>query len=183
MDELGRGTATFDGTAIAHAVVDYLVQKIRCRSLFATHYHSLVDDWEIDPRVRLGHMDCLVDSPDSKTSETATEEITFLYKLSDGSSPKSYGINVAKLAGLPDDVIVIALQQSKLFEDKMNTIRDSTDGSDGNSFVSRGQKEKLVSLFERLVLISHSSGSSMTVHELAYIAGELWRRYNSVKDV
>lgn len=50
LDELGRGTATFDGTAIAHSVVEYLVSKTRCRTLFATHYHLLVEDWEIDPR-------------------------------------------------------------------------------------------------------------------------------------
>merc|ERR1711871_723275 len=62
LDELGRGTATHDGTAIAHAVVDWLVRKIRCNTLFATHYHSLLDDWGVDPRVRLGHMECVVDS-------------------------------------------------------------------------------------------------------------------------
>jgi hypothetical protein len=60
LDELGRGTATFDGTAIAHAVIDHLVNNSRCRTLFATHYHSLVEGWDMDPRVRLGHMDCLV---------------------------------------------------------------------------------------------------------------------------
>ena len=62
MDELGRGTATFDGTAIAHAVVEHLVSRKHCRALFATHYHSLVNDWALDPRVMLGHMDCLVQS-------------------------------------------------------------------------------------------------------------------------
>ena len=60
MDELGRGTATFDGTAIAHAVVDHLVSQSRCAALFATHYHSLIEEWEMDPRVMLGHMDCFV---------------------------------------------------------------------------------------------------------------------------
>ena len=45
LDELGRGTSTFDGTAIAHSVVEYLSCKIRCRTMFATHYHTLVDDW------------------------------------------------------------------------------------------------------------------------------------------
>jgi DNA mismatch repair protein MSH6 len=134
LDELGRGTATFDGTAIAHAVVDYLVKKIRCRTLFATHYHSLIDDWEIDPRVKLGHMDCFVQGEAessqsvfmSTTNDAATDdlqedskEVTFLYKLCDGSSPRSYGINVAKLAGLPPQVISLALKQSREFEEKM----------------------------------------------------------------
>lgn len=71
MDELGRGTATFDGTAIAHAVVEHLVSRKHCRALFATHYHSLVNDWALDPRVMLGHMDCLVQSGEEgpKTGE------------------------------------------------------------------------------------------------------------------
>ena len=56
LDELGRGTATHDGTAIAHAVVDRLVRTTRCRTLFATHYHSLVDEWGVDPRVHLGEL-------------------------------------------------------------------------------------------------------------------------------
>ncbi|XP_016402969.1 DNA mismatch repair protein Msh6-like, partial [Sinocyclocheilus rhinocerous] len=56
LDELGRGTATYDGTAIASAVVQELSEKICCRTLFSTHYHSLVEDHVQDPAVRLGHM-------------------------------------------------------------------------------------------------------------------------------
>lgn len=52
----GRGTATYDGTAIASAVVNELAQRIRCRTLFSTHYHSLVEDYANNPAVRLGHM-------------------------------------------------------------------------------------------------------------------------------
>lgn len=123
LDELGRGTATFDGTAIAHAVVDHLVRHTRCRSLFATHYHSLVDDWEIDARVQLGHMDCIVQDNSggggtAKESEEE-EEVTFLYRLCSGSSPRSYGINVARLARLPAEVIALALKQSREFEQRM----------------------------------------------------------------
>lgn len=71
LDELGRGTSTFDGTAIAHAVVDHLVHATRCRAMFATHYHSLVDDWHRHPAdVALGHMACLV--------ENGGRDITFL---------------------------------------------------------------------------------------------------------
>ena len=54
LDELGRGTSTFDGTAIAHAVAKYLVESIDCRAIFATHYHSLIDDWRDHPRVQFG---------------------------------------------------------------------------------------------------------------------------------
>jgi DNA mismatch repair protein MSH6 len=124
LDELGRGTATFDGTAIAHAVVDHLARVTRCRSLFATHYHSLVDDWEMDARVQLGHMDCLVQQSEQeqekgKQIKGDQEEVTFLYRLCSGSSPRSYGINVARLARLPQEVIDLAMRQSREFEERM----------------------------------------------------------------
>ena len=85
LDELGRGTATFDGTAIAHAVVEHLVSFKHCRVLFATHYHSLIKDWEFDPRVKLSHMDCLVHTNEDNNANVVndnSEEVTFLYKLS-----------------------------------------------------------------------------------------------------
>jgi len=82
LDELGRGTSTFDGTAIAHAVATYLVNTINCRAIFATHYHSLIDDWREDPRVQFGHMACLVE-PDGDE-----QKVTFLYRLAEGPSPK-----------------------------------------------------------------------------------------------
>ncbi|CAN0061706.1 unnamed protein product, partial [Hapterophycus canaliculatus] len=58
LDELGRGTSTFDGTAIAHAVAHYLVKSAKCLAMFATHYHSLVEDWGQHSEVALGHMSC-----------------------------------------------------------------------------------------------------------------------------
>ena len=79
-DELGRGTSTFDGTAIASATVKHLVERTKCLSLFATHYHSLLDEWKDAPNVRLGHMECFVDDND--------DNITFLYKLGPGACPK-----------------------------------------------------------------------------------------------
>lgn len=63
VDELGRGTATYDGTAIACAVVGELSQQIKCRTLFSTHYHSLVEEFSADPNVRLGHMVSIRNEP------------------------------------------------------------------------------------------------------------------------
>lgn len=108
LDELGRGTSTFDGTAIAYSVVEHLVREIGCRAMFATHYHSLVEEYVYDPKVALGHMDCTVNADESK--------VTFLYKLVEGMCPKSYGINVARLAGLPEEVITHAAKKSHEFE-------------------------------------------------------------------
>ena len=118
MDELGRGTSTFDGTAIASATVKHLVERSQCLSLFATHYHSLLDEWRNAPNVRLGHMQCLVDETESEENSN----ITFLYTLGPGSCPKSFGINVAKLAGLPEEVLTNAKRVSSEFEDEMNGV-------------------------------------------------------------
>ncbi|GMH78533.1 hypothetical protein TL16_g07839 [Triparma laevis f. inornata] len=112
MDELGRGTSTFDGTALAHAVVKSLVEDTKCLTMFATHYHSLLEDWKEEPNVRLGHMKCHVTDGDEKN-------ITFLYQLGEGACPKSFGINVARLAGLPEGVLAIAEKRSANFQKEM----------------------------------------------------------------
>lgn len=156
LDELGRGTSTFDGTAIAHAVVDHLASKIKCRSLFATHYHSLVEEWASKTDlVALGHMACVVHSNEfeenqDKMSDDADENhppITFLYTLTEGSSPKSFGINVARLACLPREVLQLAAQKSQQFEAQLNKSKEMDD---------------MVKLAKQLLAIiqSHSSGDS-----------------------
>jgi len=127
MDELGRGTSTFDGTAIANATVKHLVERNQCLALFSTHYHTLLEDWKEDPRVRLGHMECVVENVvieegmnENGGDDTKKQHITFLYTLGVGSCPKSFGINVAKLAGLPDEVLSKARTISVNFEAEMN---------------------------------------------------------------
>jgi len=129
LDELGRGTSTFDGNAIAFAVTNHLVEAVGCRTLFATHYHTLTEDFERHPGVGLGHMDCIVEeeaaaeAPGGSSSGSAgaasgggMATVTFLYKLVDGACPKSYGLNVARLAHLPEAVIARARQKSEEFE-------------------------------------------------------------------
>lgn len=103
LDELGRGTATYDGTAIAAAVVNYLAD-LKCLTMFSTHYHNLVDNFHKDPRITLGHMACMVEN-EGDTDDPTEETVTFLYKYSAGACPKSYGFNAAKLAGMPKSII------------------------------------------------------------------------------
>ncbi|KAL3902271.1 MAG: hypothetical protein SGARI_005925 [Bacillariaceae sp.] len=125
MDELGRGTSTFDGTAIASATVKHLVERSQCISLFATHYHSLLTEWKGAPHVRLGHMECVADE-DSSAVGSGNSNITFLYTLGPGACPKSFGINVAKLAGLPQEVLTNAKKASEAFEEEMNGAESET---------------------------------------------------------
>ena len=128
MDELGRGTSTFDGTAIASATVQHLIERSKCFTLFATHYHSLLDEWKENKSVLLGHMECLVEENGSRENDEETvndSAITFLYTLGQGVCPKSFGINVARMAGLPEDVLFTAKRISAEFEREMTSAEGS----------------------------------------------------------
>ena len=112
LDEIGRGTATFDGMSIAWAVAEYLVTqpKARPRTLFATHYHELTDLADARPGVANAHV--LV--------REWHEDILFLRKVVDGRSDRSYGIQVARLAGLPTEVVTRAREiLSQLEQDEL----------------------------------------------------------------
>ncbi|XP_043250330.1 probable DNA mismatch repair protein Msh6 [Colletes gigas] len=117
LDELGRGTSTYDGTAIAASVVNALT-KLKCRTLFSTHYHSLVEDYKNDKNVTLAHMACMVENEEE--DEITQETVTFLYKLSEGACPKSYGFNAARLAGVPSIITNRAHEISKQLEQETN---------------------------------------------------------------
>ncbi|MDO4566718.1 MAG: DNA mismatch repair protein MutS, partial [Oscillospiraceae bacterium] len=92
LDEIGRGTSTFDGMSLARAVVEYIVEKIACKTLFATHYHELTDLAEQLAGVR--NFNILV--------KKRGDEISFLRRIAPGPADESYGIEVAMLAGLPE---------------------------------------------------------------------------------
>ncbi|GLT71905.1 hypothetical protein SLA2020_438890 [Shorea laevis] len=111
LDELGRGTSTSDGQAIAESVLQHFVHKVQCRGMFSTHYHRLAVDYQKDPKVSLCHMACRVGN---RVGDV--EEVTFLYRLTPGECPKSYGVNVALLAGIPDSVLQKAAAKSREFE-------------------------------------------------------------------
>lgn len=138
MDELGRGTSTFDGTAIASATVQHLVERNKCLTLFATHYHSLLEEWKENNNVMLGHMECLVENSHA-VSEIESCNITFLYTLGIGVCPKSFGINVARLAGLPDDVLIKAKRISSEFEVEISRGGRSSHGATSNTSSQRKQ--------------------------------------------
>ncbi|KAJ2374319.1 Mismatch repair protein msh3, partial [Coemansia sp. RSA 2611] len=109
IDELGRGTSTHDGAAIAYAVLDHLVSR-QPLTFFVTHYAHLVDAFAANPLVRSCHMSFLEQQPKSADSaeEAAIANITFLYKLADGASADSFGLNVARMAGLPVSLLLRA---------------------------------------------------------------------------
>ena len=94
-DELGRGTATYDGMAIARSIIEYLATKIKAKTIFSTHYHELTQ--------LANHFDNIVNYQVSVKEEK--REITFLYKIIEGAADRSYGVHVAYLAQLPESVL------------------------------------------------------------------------------
>ncbi|MDC1357190.1 DNA mismatch repair protein MutS [Pseudomonadota bacterium] len=108
LDEIGRGTATFDGLAIAWSVLDHLHNKIKPRTLFATHYHELTVLKE-----NLNYLSC-----HKMSIKEWNNSIIFMHKILEGEADKSYGINVAQMAGLPLEVIKKATQLLLKLENK-----------------------------------------------------------------
>lgn len=94
-DELGRGTATYDGMALAQAIIEYIHKNVKAKTLFSTHYHELTVLEENLPQLKNVHVGAVEQNG----------EVVFLHKLMDGPADKSYGIHVAKIAGMPTDLL------------------------------------------------------------------------------
>ena len=113
-DELGRGTATYDGIALAQAIIEYIHNNIKCKMMFSTHYHELTDLEKKLSNLQNVHVSAYEE--DGK--------ITFLHKIKKGSIDKSYGIHVARLADLPDKLIkradeILAGYESKVMKKEL----------------------------------------------------------------
>lgn len=109
-DEIGRGTATYDGMALAQAMLEYIDEAIGAKTLFSTHYHELTDLEKEHPSMHNVHVDVREEK----------NEIEFRYRIIDGKADKSYGINVARLAHLPKVVLYRAAQLLTNFENQDN---------------------------------------------------------------
>src|SRR5947209_12773572 len=107
LDEIGRGTSTYDGVAIAHAVVEHLHNTTGARTLFATHYHELASMADELPHLHVYTM---------AISEDEQKEIVFLHRVTPGSLGRSYGVHVAKLAGMPPSIVQRAEEVLKQLE-------------------------------------------------------------------
>ncbi len=133
LDEVGRGTGTDDGIAIARAVVEDLVERVRARTLFATHYHNLTEQAGHLPGV---HIACAAVAEEDG-------EVTFLHRITPGAMGKSYGIHVARLAGLPPHVVERAweiLNHRDTEETERNTEKEILNGN-GNGHSPNGDAQ------------------------------------------
>jgi len=131
LDEVGRGTSTFDGISIAWAVTEYLYEKLKVRTLFATHYHELTELALLHPGIK--NLNVAV--------REYKNEIVFLRKIVEGAADKSYGLHVARLASLPESIL------ERAREILSNLERQSVDGNDLPSFAPpRDRKPQFVQL-------------------------------------
>ncbi|MFW9899589.1 MAG: DNA mismatch repair protein MutS [Candidatus Thorarchaeota archaeon] len=173
IDELGRGTSTSDGQSIAMATLEKL-HEVEVKTLFSTHYHQLT---EINlPRVKNYHLDII---------ENDDGSINFVRKLRPGSTDKSYGIHVAKLAGIPDDVIIRAFEILQQIEEKdpfKTTVRENDNNTSTwkiHDKIIDGKKREL----ERLNLELKSKKNELEKYdeELIQKEKELERKNNEIK--
>ncbi|KAF2077711.1 hypothetical protein CYY_000958 [Polysphondylium violaceum] len=120
LDELGRGTSTFDGYSIAYSVLNYIAHHIESLCIFATHYQSLANEPAVIDKISTSYMTCQVDEEQKK--------VVFLYKLAKGICENSYGLHVASMTGLPKSIIAKAEEKAKQFE-KESTISSYIHGT------------------------------------------------------
>ncbi len=143
LDEVGRGTATFDGLSIAWAVVEHLQAHTRARTLFATHYHELTELADLLPGVKNIHV----------AVQETPNEIVFLRRIEEGSADKSYGIEVARLAGLPPGVIDRAREILRRHEQSEHQLGEAlTPGAASSN--GKATQEALFTPLDRKVLDS-----------------------------
>ncbi|RYP79905.1 hypothetical protein DL769_002738 [Monosporascus sp. CRB-8-3] len=175
LDELGRGTSTHDGAAIAEAVLRHVVDDSRCLTLFITHYQSLARVADgLGGRCKNVHMRFTATRRGGREREPAEdvegeggdadEEITFLYEVGEGVAHRSYGLNVARLARIPRKVLDVAARKSRELEDEMRRRRlagaarlladvlggGGTPAKDGGDEAGTDQLDHLVASIEQL---------------------------------
>lgn len=117
IDELGRGTGTHDGSAIAFATLEHLLTQTRCITLFVTHYPILVQLADRYPEsIANSHMGYFLEKSSTHIDSPDDDRLVFLYNLCEGACPQSFGINVARLAGIQTHVLHKARAKSKFFQ-------------------------------------------------------------------
>jgi DNA mismatch repair protein MutS len=138
LDEVGRGTSTFDGISIAWALTEYLHGRIGARTLFATHYHELNELADLFPRIHNYKVDV----------REYGDKVVFLHKVTPGFADHSYGIQVAQMAGLPPEITDRARTLLKNLEGSDLTVHGGEDASHKSSRVKAMTREVQLTLFE-----------------------------------
>jgi DNA mismatch repair protein MutS len=144
-DELGRGTATYDGMSLAQAILEYITKIIKCKTLFSTHYHELTHLSEEYKTIKNVHVD----------AKEEDGKVTFLHKVVSGPIDKSYGIHVARLANMPEDLlkradeILASYEKNAQKNNNLNTEQVSFDFSEHHEEPTKDYR-KLIDYLEKI---------------------------------
>lgn len=157
MDEIGRGTSTYDGLSLAYATADHLASKIAAKTLFATHYFELTELAEQTPGLVNVHLDAIEHN----------DTIAFMHTVLDGAASKSFGLQVAALAGVPKAVIVKAKQKLRLLENHQSVTTPTTE-QQAFSFNNNTMQTALSEVEEQLSAIEPDNLSPRQAHDLLY---------------
>ena len=161
-DEIGRGTATYDGMALAQAMLEYIDEAIHAKTLFSTHYHELTDMEETRPHLKNVHVDV----------REQKQEIEFRYRIVEGKADKSYGINVARLAHLPKVVLNRAAQLLQGYENQ-----DSNQNFQPSLFVMdpvQPEQSKLLECLQQMDIDSMTPREALDcLYELKKLSDEI----------
>jgi DNA mismatch repair protein MSH3 len=154
LDELGRGTSTHDGVAIAQAVLDYIVREIKALTLFITHYQNLATLSKSFEHGELKNVHMRFE--EAETDSNGVQNVTFLYEVADGVAHRSYGLNVAHLANIPKSVLEVAARKSKQLEETIREKKTLSSAIALKNLVERkgdandGALESLINAIEQL---------------------------------
>ncbi|KAJ1824509.1 MSH2 protein [Coemansia sp. RSA 2671] len=181
IDELGRGTSTYDGFGLAWAISEHIVKEIGCKCLFATHFHELTELEAIYPSVDNRHVMARIAN---NTASSGQRDLTLLYKIGQGVCDQSFGIHVAELANFPESVVRLAKRKVEELEDfgAKDAGGDAMDvdspGSDVFTKKQMAEGSKLIELF--LSEFSSTPGlSDMASDQIALRVNELRAKYDS----
>ena len=139
-DELGRGTATYDGMSLAAAILEYVNQNIQCKTLFSTHYHELTSLERKITSIKNIHV----------SAKEENGHITFLHKIKSGAVDKSYGIHVAKLAGMPEELLQKAEEILNFYESDSKSKKKSKIDDDSIQLAMNFEEKKTDPFKEKL---------------------------------
>jgi DNA mismatch repair protein MutS len=176
LDEVGRGTSTFDGISIATAITEYIHDKIKAKTIFATHYHELTEleekfDSILNYRIEV---------------EERADSVVFLRKIVRGGADKSYGIEVARLAGLPKEVLLNSKKILRGLEKRKELIEKTVNVEQlslftANDMVEEEQKNLKENLYEELLFdIENIDINNVTPMEALGLLGGLKKKMEEI---
>ncbi|KAJ2742168.1 MSH2 protein [Coemansia sp. BCRC 34301] len=179
IDELGRGTSTYDGFGLAWAISEHIVKEIGCKCLFATHFHELTELESIHPSVDNRHVMARIS--DNTSGSRGQRDLTLLYKIGQGVCDQSFGIHVAELANFPESIVKLAKRKVEELEDF--GVKDQAmdvDSTDNDTFSKKQMADgsKLIEVF--LSEFTNTPGlEEMASDQIAQRVAELRAKYDS----